>query len=92
MVPLVTDSIVDGVLLTLDPAYEVTNNGKELILKLTKREREILSFVAEGYTNKFISSKLNISEGTVKRIISNGYKKLGISSRVELAKLYLTEE
>lgn len=92
MVPLITETIVQGILLTLDPAYEVTNNGKELILKLTKREREILSFVAEGYTNKFISSKLNISEGTVKRIISNGYKKLGISSRVELAKLYLTEE
>lgn len=92
MIPTINDNGVSGVLLTIDPEYEVTNQGKELFLKLTKREREILSFVAEGYTNKFISSKLNISEGTVKRIISNGYKKLEISSRVELAKLYLTED
>ena len=92
MLPTITDNVVTGVLITLDPEYEVTNQGNELILKLTKREREILSFVAEGYTNKFISSKLNISEGTVKRIISNGYKKLEISSRVELAKLYLTDD
>lgn len=91
-VPTITDNKVSSIMLTIDPQYQVSKQGKELLLKLTKREREILSYVADGYTNKYISSKLNISEGTVKRIISNGYKKLEICSRVELAKIYLSED
>ncbi|WP_066711981.1 response regulator transcription factor [Clostridium sp. Marseille-P299] len=91
IIPTVIDNVVSGILLTIDPEHQLPKIGSDLLLKLTKREREILAYVADGYTNKYISSKLNITEGTVKRIISNGYKKLGISSRVELAKIYLSE-
>ncbi len=51
---------------------------------LSKREFEILSFVVEGYSNQGIAKKLNISIGTVKKLIYNCYKKLGVSSRFEL--------
>lgn len=54
---------------------------------LSTRQQEIISYVANGYTNRYIANKLNISEGTVKKTIYNSYKKLGIGSRVELFKL-----
>ena len=52
---------------------------------LTKREREILSMVAEGYTNRQIAELLFISEGTVKNYISSIYDKLDVHDRTKLA-------
>ncbi|HEX3036850.1 MAG TPA: response regulator [Thermodesulfobacteriota bacterium] len=51
---------------------------------LTKREREIVKLVTQGYSNKKISSKLFISEGTVKIHLNNIFKKLGIKNRAQL--------
>jgi DNA-binding NarL/FixJ family response regulator len=51
---------------------------------LTNREQEIVPFVAQGLTNKEISSELGLSEHTVKNHLFRIYEKLGISSRVEL--------
>lgn len=65
------------------PNYIVQN----MLSQLSLREQEILSYVAEGNTNRYISSKLNISEGTVKKTIHNAFKKFGISSRIEFIKL-----
>lgn len=80
IIPTINVNKVVRVLLVIDPEPEKNSNANQLILLLTKREREILSYVSEGYTNKYISIKLQITEGTVKRIVFNGYKKLGISS------------
>lgn len=63
--------------------------NEKVLNKLTKRECEITLLVLEGNTNRFISAKLLISEGTVKKIIHNVYKKLNITSRVELTKQLL---
>jgi two-component system nitrate/nitrite response regulator NarL len=59
---------------------------------LTLREREIVSAIREGKSNKEIASKLSISEETVKRHLSNVYAKLGITSRLELATLAARHE
>jgi two-component system, NarL family, nitrate/nitrite response regulator NarL len=59
---------------------------------LTLREREIVSAIREGKSNKDIASKLSISEETVKRHLSNVYAKLGITSRLELATLAARHE
>lgn len=66
--------------------------NEQLIHKtpLSKRELEILSYVIKGEKNSFIATTLGISDGTVKRTISNAYSKLGISSRVELLNYYHT--
>lgn len=40
---------------------------------ITDREREVLTFVAEGYSNKLISAELGISERTVKNHLTNDY-------------------
>ena len=58
---------------------------------LTTREREIFNLLIEGYVTKEISSKLNISEKTVRNHISNVIQKLEVNTRyqavIELVKL-----
>jgi two-component system nitrate/nitrite response regulator NarL len=51
---------------------------------LTAREQAIVAAVAEAQCNKDISQRLNISEQTVKNHLRNIYRKLGLSSRLEL--------
>ena len=48
---------------------------------LTDREREVLSLVASGETNRQVAVALGISEHTVARHLSNIFDKLGVTSR-----------
>ncbi|RDV44885.1 DNA-binding response regulator [Leifsonia sp. ku-ls] len=50
---------------------------------LTARELEVLRMVAQAYTNRDISRRLSIAEGTVKRHTTNIYVKLGATSRID---------
>jgi DNA-binding NarL/FixJ family response regulator len=50
---------------------------------LSRREREVLSLVAAGKTNRAIAAELFISEKTVARHVSNIFVKLQLSSRSE---------
>jgi two-component system nitrate/nitrite response regulator NarL len=52
---------------------------------LSGREEEIVNLVAQGFTNRQVSQKLNLSEHTIKNYLFRIFDKLGISSRVELA-------
>jgi DNA-binding CsgD family transcriptional regulator len=45
---------------------------------LTRREREILSWVERGKTNAEIAQILWISSGTVRKHLENAYEKLGV--------------
>jgi len=51
---------------------------------LTRREEALLRLVAEGLGNRGIAQQLNLSEHTVKNYMFRMFKKLGVSSRVEL--------
>lgn len=53
---------------------------------LSPREREILELVATGLKAREIAQRLFISTRTVERHVSNAYGKLGINSRVEVAR------
>jgi NarL family two-component system response regulator YdfI len=48
---------------------------------LTDREREVLSLVAEGGTNRSVAYALGISERTVKAHLTHVYQKLDVDSR-----------
>jgi DNA-binding NarL/FixJ family response regulator len=57
---------------------------------LSSRELEVLLLTARAMSNSEIASYLHISEGTVKRHLTNIYAKLGVSSRADAAKKALT--
>ena len=52
---------------------------------LTPREREIVSAVVAGYSNKEVAQRFALSEDTVKHHLTNIFNKLGVSNRLELA-------
>jgi len=54
-------------------------------VRLAQREKEIISHICQGYRNKEIAQKLNISEQTVKSHCNRIYKKLGVADRLQLA-------
>jgi two-component system response regulator DevR len=53
--------------------------------ELTEREREVLTLVARGYTNKQIADTLFVSEKTARNHVSHILDKLGLSRRSEAA-------
>lgn len=53
---------------------------------LSAREREVLGLLALGLRNSDIAAKLFITEGTVKRHVTNIYSKLEVRSRVAAVK------
>ena len=55
--------------------------------ELTGREREILTRVGQGLTNREIGERLHLSEKTIKHYITNILQKLQVRSRVEAALL-----
>lgn len=60
-----------------------SDNQDAFIEPLTKREIEVLTLIAEGKTNKEISTILIVSAGTIKAHTSNIYRKLDVSNRTE---------
>jgi two-component system nitrate/nitrite response regulator NarL len=61
------------------------NSTSSLLETLTHREREILSHLAKGESNKAIARQLDISYDTVKLHVRHILAKLNLSSRVEAA-------
>ncbi|MBK9331117.1 MAG: response regulator transcription factor [Ignavibacteria bacterium] len=59
---------------------------------MSKRERQVIALVADGYSNKEIGDKLFLSPFTVKSHIHNILEKLAMHNRVEIAKFAKSEE
>jgi two-component system, NarL family, nitrate/nitrite response regulator NarL len=65
------------------------SNGRQTELSL--REEEVLSFVAQGKSNKEIATALAIAENTVKNHLKNILEKLHLENRVQAATFALRE-
>ncbi len=55
---------------------------------LTAAERRVAALVAKGRTNREVAAALFLGERTVETHLSHVYAKLGVRSRVELARVY----
>ena len=60
-----------------------------VIAPLTRRETQILNYIAEGNTNKEIANKLEISEQTVKSHVSAILRKLNANDRAHAVALVM---
>ncbi|GAA3230516.1 response regulator transcription factor [Actinocorallia longicatena] len=59
--------------------------GREAVERLTEREREVVTLMAEGLSNAGIGTALAMSEATVKVHVSHVLTKLGAANRVQAA-------
>ncbi|MFC4785242.1 response regulator transcription factor [Nocardioides sp. MAHUQ-72] len=50
---------------------------------LTRREAQVLALIALGRSNQEIAAELYVSVNSVKTYIRTGYRKIGVSRRVE---------
>jgi DNA-binding NarL/FixJ family response regulator len=63
-------------------------NGLSL---LSKREMDVVRCLAEGLTNREIAERLGLSQHTIKNYLFRVFDKLGVSSRLELLFLTLSQ-
>jgi len=81
---------VHNLLKAFDPGSEATDTADAHVRHvqainsiLSKREREILAYVAAGRTNAQIADELVVALTTVKTHLDNIYRKLGVRNRVQ---------
>jgi DNA-binding NarL/FixJ family response regulator len=80
--PLLTNSLFSRVITrasTKDNNVPATRSG------MTKREQEIVAFIADGLSNKGIGGKLNISPNTVRCHVHSILRKLKMNSRRQIS-------
>lgn len=81
---LLIPCVISGINRSID--YDVSNFKTNFMddFGLTDREKYIVNLVYEGKSNKEIADICFISENTVKKHLSNIYKKMGIQNRHKL--------
>lgn len=73
----------------IDEYEKISCKETEALSELTKREKEVLRYIAKGMLNREIAITMTISERTVKNHISNIFKKLDVSDRTQAAVMAL---
>lgn len=68
-----------------DVVAELPNAQHAALESLSGREREILALIARGDSNKLIARELDIAETTVKVHVQHIFRKLNLTSRVQVA-------
>ena len=79
MAPEATEALVQAV-----------SRREPMVEKLSEREVEILSLVAEGCTNEGIARRLHIAESTARFHVSNILSKLGAQNRAEAVRIAMS--
>jgi DNA-binding NarL/FixJ family response regulator len=76
---------ISDLLQTLRELERVPAKDASPASRLTPRERQVITAIVGGATNKDIGKTFGLSEQTVKNHLSNIFDKLGVSTRLELA-------
>ncbi|EJP6473912.1 response regulator transcription factor [Clostridium botulinum] len=81
---VIQDVVMDKVLNSCNS--NIKNINKDMF---SRREIDVIEAISEGLSNKEISAKLFISEGTVKNYISSILSKTGLEHRTQIAIYHL---
>ncbi|MDP3150836.1 MAG: response regulator transcription factor [Ignavibacteria bacterium] len=54
-------------------------------VRMTKRERQVIELIADGFANKEIAQKLHLSTYTIKSHVHNILEKLSLHTRIQVA-------
>jgi DNA-binding NarL/FixJ family response regulator len=63
----------------------IRNESKKDEIKLTRREKDVLTLLVHGSSNKNIANIMFISEKTVKNHLTSIFRKLGVKDRTQAA-------
>lgn len=58
----------------------ITQSPQEFVQKLSKRQLTIATYIAHGYSNKYISRRLGVKISTISNCLSMIYLKLQITA------------
>ncbi|TBL80479.1 response regulator transcription factor [Paenibacillus thalictri] len=61
------------------------------LLVLSGREKEVVELLVKGHSNLEIAATLYVSETTVKKHVSNIFRKLDVKSRAQLINRYMSK-
>lgn len=81
----ISPSLAAKLLMRSGPRHYVEVKASGQLPHLTPRERQILSILVQGRSNKEIGNTLELSEKTIKHHLTNILQKLRVRNRVEAA-------
>lgn len=82
---LALNSVAMGMMFIPRDCITATESSRQNIKSLSARQREILTMLAAGESNKQIGRLLNISTGTVKAHLESLYQRLEVKKRTQAA-------
>ena len=82
---LALNSVAMGMMFIPRDCITATESSRQYIKSLSARQREILTMLAAGESNKQIGRLLNISTGTVKAHLESLYQRLEVKNRTQAA-------
>ncbi|HFS5793152.1 TPA: LuxR C-terminal-related transcriptional regulator [Citrobacter werkmanii] len=82
---LALNSVAMGMMFIPRDCITATESSSQNIRSLSARQREILTMLAAGESNKQIGRLLNISTGTVKAHLESLYQRLEVKNRTQAA-------
>ena len=77
---------------TEDYGVRAVSRERAVLDTLTDGEMEVLSLMAERFTNAEIAMRRNVGISTIEKHIENIYPKLGVNSRADAVALFLHAE
>ncbi len=64
----------------------------EAIASLTQREQGVMQLIATGLSNNEIAGQLNLSINSIKTYVRGAYRRLGIDTRSQAVRLWISAE